>query len=134
MMNEKSQSEEASAATKPVPKKPNTWWQWLLLYPTLLIALVGAIPTYWEMFESKQFGVNFGESASAKQQHSLWEKNITCLQAPEDWYVNDYNIRVDATICKSGDILIMAEDPAGDRKYMQQSMIYLYISLRRMRG
>ncbi len=56
-------------------RQPRRWWQWLLLYPALAVALVSAIPTYVEIFYSKKYEVPFGQSAAAKQQNDLWQRN-----------------------------------------------------------
>ncbi|AOS79121.1 hypothetical protein Q5W_09180 [Hydrogenophaga sp. PBC] len=51
------------------------------------------------------------ESAIAEQQDRLWRKNLTCAQSPFDWFTNQNNIRTDATICKSGDVLVRVKHP-----------------------
>jgi hypothetical protein len=33
-------------------KKSLTWWQWILMYPTLLVAISGSIPTLINIFYS----------------------------------------------------------------------------------
>ena len=113
MLKLNSQSEEGLADTQPVRKKSNTWWQWMLIYPTLLITIISSVPTYAELFRSFKYGVPFGQSISAGQQNELWNKNLTCPTAPFDWYVTEYNFSVDATICRSGDILVRVKDPKG---------------------
>ncbi len=32
----------------------NKWWQFFLLYPALAIAIVGAVPTYIELYQSNR--------------------------------------------------------------------------------
>lgn len=86
--------------------KPNKWWQWILLYPALFISIFASIPTYIEVFRSAKIGVEFGESKNALKQADLWKRNLSCLDAPFDPLTTPNNTKVDATICKSGDVLV----------------------------
>lgn len=118
MSKVKHQSEGNSIAdTKTIPKDPSTWWQWLLVYPALAIALLTSLPTLMEAWRSWKYGVPFGQSATAQKQDDFWKKNLSCTEAPPQWYVNEYNVRVDATICKSGDVLVKIMDPEGNAGY-----------------
>jgi hypothetical protein len=44
------------ADEKPKPTSIK-WWQWFLMYPTLLIALVGNIPNIYQFYQSIKLGV-----------------------------------------------------------------------------
>lgn len=99
-------------------KTKNKWWQMLLLYPALAIAILGAIPTYVELYQSQKKNVAFGESAKAKMRNNMWRKNLTCSTAPLDPLITEHNIEVDATICKSGDVLIRVMAP-GNKKFFE---------------
>ncbi len=99
---DKSQEVQNSDATV-IPRK---WWQWFLLYPALLISVFASIPTYIEAFQSAKIGVDFGESTNAQKQADLWKKNLSCLDAPLDPLTTPNNTKVDATICKTGDVLV----------------------------
>ncbi|MDG1199528.1 MAG: hypothetical protein P8N12_02765 [Porticoccaceae bacterium] len=92
--------------------QPKKWWQWILVYPTFVIALVGAVPTFKELYESRSRDVDFGTSKIAEMRNEMWRKNMTCGMAPMDPLINDFNVAVDATICKSGDVLIRVTTPA----------------------
>jgi hypothetical protein len=94
--------------------KPRNWWQWLLLYPALATSVVAAIPTIIESVKAYKLGVDFGKADLAEQQNKLWQKNLTCAQSPFDWFTNDDNVQIDATICKSGDVLVRVKRPATD--------------------
>ncbi len=87
------------------------WWQWVLLYPTLVISLIGSVPTAIELIRSNRTGVPFGESSAAIKQGDLWSKNMGCTEAPFDGVVNESNVKTDATICKSGDVLVRFKGP-----------------------
>lgn len=92
--------------------QPRSWWQWALVYPTLFVSLVGAIPTGIELVESKIiYGVPFGDAKVAKEQAKAWRDNLTCTDAPFDFLTNPSNIKVDATICESGDVLVRVVAP-----------------------
>lgn len=99
--------ESADAAAR----APRRWWQWMLVYPALAVALVSAIPTYVEIFYSKKYEVPFGQSAAAKQQNDLWQRNLSCSAAPFDGLKTDFNVEVDAIICRSGDVLVRVRAP-----------------------
>ncbi len=97
------------------PVKPRSWWQWFVLYPALATSVLAAIPTIVESVKSFRLGVGYGESAIAEQQNLLWRKNMTCAQSPFDWFVNQNNVHIDATICRSGDVLVRVQRP--DKQY-----------------
>lgn len=94
------------------------WWQWFLIYPAFAIALIGAVPTYFELYQSHQKDVAFGDSKRAVLRNELWKKNLECSSAPMDPLITESNIKVDATICRSGDVLIRVVAP-GDEKLFE---------------
>ncbi|WP_141699207.1 hypothetical protein [Candidatus Thiosymbion oneisti] len=100
-----------------VNTKPHKWWQWVLLYPALFVSVFAAVPTYVETFRSAKIGVQYGESKNAIKQADLWRKNLSCASAPLDPLVTPNNTKVDATICKSGDVLVKIFTPEGDEYY-----------------
>ncbi len=106
-------------STKPgsSPHEPKRWWQWVLLYPALLVSVVAAVPTYIEAFRSAKIGVQYGESGNALKQADLWQRNLSCTSAPLDPLVTPNNTKVDATICKTGDVLVKVFTPGGDEFY-----------------
>lgn len=82
----------------------------IILYPTLAIALIGAIPGYCSAVESFMMKVPLGRSEEAKEQEALWAKNRKCLS---EWKQDDYLIAsgtdstVSIALCKlTGDVLI----------------------------
>lgn len=107
---------EAGRAEPASPLTPKAWWQWIILYPTLAVAVVGAVPTFVELARSVSAGVPFGKSAQAKEQQDLWAKNLKCTEANYDGLTNQVNVYVDATICKSGDVLVRYVGPRDDQK------------------
>jgi hypothetical protein len=99
------------------PASPNSWWQWILVYPTLAISVAGSIPTAVELTRSARAGVPFGQANAALQQQDLWSKNMLCTGAPFDGLLNEYNVQVDATICRSGDVLVRFWGPQDKKAY-----------------
>ena len=86
-------------------RKP--FWQFFFLYPALLVALIGAVPTYWDKYESWRLNVEKGKSSWAIKQNALWRKNMECSMSPFEWVQTSDNTLVDATICHaSGDIFV----------------------------
>ena len=50
---------EAAATSQTTPR---TWWQWVLVYPTLAVTLIGSIPAAKELILSTRAGLLFGQS------------------------------------------------------------------------
>lgn len=92
----------------PPPKK---WWQWLALYPALGVALLTALPQWFDRGLAVYHNVSASSYAQAEEESAMWHKNLSCAAAPFAWYSNPNNVRVDATICKSGDVFVRASTP-----------------------
>lgn len=97
-------------AAPPAPA-PHRWWQWVLIYPTLAISTLGSVPTLLELNRAREAKVAFGWSAASLQQQDLWAKNMRCAEAPFEGQPNAAAVRVAATICKSGDVLVRFVGP-----------------------
>lgn len=82
-----------------------------VLYTTLLGSLVTAGPLWIDEIKAVSQGISGGSAKAAEQQAKLWQKNIACAAAPYAWFNNPSNIKVDATICDSGDIFVRASTP-----------------------
>jgi hypothetical protein len=89
-------------------KKSLTWWQWILMYPTLFIAISGSIPTLMNIFYSVKLDVPFDEVQIAREQNNLWNKNFECARtSPIYWSeVDDKGIKIGVTACPSKDVLV----------------------------
>ena len=90
---------------------PRRWWQWLLLYPTLAIALLTAAPEWLDKARALHAGTRAASYSEAERQGAIWRKNLACSAVPFAWYANPSNVRVDATICNSGDVYVRASTP-----------------------
>jgi hypothetical protein len=104
---------EESPAPPDESAAPKKWWQWLLLYPGLGIALLGAIPTLVELRRSFTLDVPYGKSAEAEQQLKLWQVNFDCMnKLPVIKPIrNDKNVEVASVVCDTGDVLIVGTLP-----------------------
>ncbi len=83
---------------------PSKWWQWLLVYPGLAVALIPIVTEYLK-------------SSDGDKQVALWTKNISCIEAPFAGVLNEFNVQTSATICKSGDVLVRFIGPGDKRAY-----------------
>jgi hypothetical protein len=87
------------------------WWHWLLIYPTLGVAILTAAPQWFDKIQAFTNNVRDRDYREAEEQRTLYAKNLTCTTAPFDWYLNPDNVNLDATICESGDIYVRASAP-----------------------
>jgi hypothetical protein len=97
--------------------KPDKWWKWLLLYPTLGISILSSIPTYIELVGSMGLNVPFGQYKAAMKESELWKENIECAAAPFDGLTNKHNVAVDAVVCQSGNVLVRVKPPEKKTAY-----------------
>jgi hypothetical protein len=87
---------------------PQRWWQWAFMYPTLVIALIGAVPQYLQWADAHRKGIPLNENVkTVLEQDSAWGRNIDCLRGidhikPEA----STNYKIDLVSCPSGDILV----------------------------
>lgn len=97
---------------------PTRWWQWVLMYPTLGLSLLGAIPTYSNLAQSYLKNVPFDSVAIVNKDDELWDKNAKCFREKEyTGITTNHNIRVEVLMCPNGDILAKVEKPNGEEKY-----------------
>jgi hypothetical protein len=91
--------------------RPQRWWHWLLLYPTAAVALFSAAPQWIDRGLAAWHGTRSDSYLVAERQSELWRKNLSCSASPFSWYENPRNMRVDATICESGDVFVRVSTP-----------------------
>ena len=92
------------------------WWQRLFLYPTVVGALIGAIPTGLDYYKALVYDIDFGSVKHAEEQRRLWIKNFTCAQNITYQQVKTTeNTMVKVGACTNGDVLIEVVAPATDR-------------------
>jgi hypothetical protein len=121
----------ASIATTPDTREASsarttaTWWQWMLLYPSLVATLITAVPTWVDHIQAANIGVKASDLAQAKEQKRLWETNLDCTRAQEIQRIRtSHNTEVGAQVCPSGDVLVQLKRPSADQT------IYRWVSAR----
>jgi hypothetical protein len=92
------------------------WWQRLFLYPTVVGALIGAIPTGMDYYKAFVYDIEFSSVRHAEEQRRLWIKNFACAQNIKYQQVKTAeNTLVKVGACINGDVLIEVVVPAMDR-------------------
>ena len=103
-------------------KSPIKWWQWVLVYPSLIIGVMGAIPTMIEAVKAYQYDVPIFTSAAAERQLSLYKRNADCLTgAALVPIITKSNVEIATLVCDSGDVLLMGKRPGW--RYPQQRWV-----------
>jgi hypothetical protein len=96
------------------------WWQWLLLYPGLAVAILGAIPTYFEAVKSYTYDVTFGSSFDAQEQNRLWRENFECVKnVTFSPIINKKNVEIASVVCESGDVLLRGRRPEWEQPQLR---------------
>jgi hypothetical protein len=86
---------------------PRRWWQWVLMYPAIAIAVFAAVPQFYDWITAIRIGVPFGKVGDAQEQRSAWERNANCVRAVDHITPNsETNYAIDLLTCPSGDILV----------------------------
>ncbi len=81
---------------------------------TMVLAIVGAIPTAIDLYRAWVLGISWGEVPFAVQQRELWEKNLMCATKPGQEIQTEQQIVVRIQACESGDVLVTAFPPGVD--------------------
>jgi len=102
---------------KEAPSPPKRWWQWVLLYPTLGVAILSAVPLLTDKVLAFYHGTKTETYSGALKQRDMWAKNLECSASPFAWYNNPSNVKVDATMCPSGDLFVRAMTPDNQSFY-----------------
>lgn len=93
------------------------WWQWFLVFPVVLVTLITAIPEWIERVQAFQSDVRLEVFREKDRSQKLWERNYRCSAADPEWHANKDNVKVDATICESGDIMAVYVTTDNERHY-----------------
>jgi hypothetical protein len=93
---------------EPAMDGPQRWWQWMLMYPTIIIALAGAIPQYYQWMTAVALGLPFlSDVNDAQQQEKAWERNVNCVRSIDHIKpTSSTNYSIDLVSCPTGDILV----------------------------
>lgn len=100
----------------PSARPTATWWQWMLLYPSLVATLLSAVPSWIDHIQAANIGVKTSDLAQAKEQKRLWETNLDCTRAQEIQRIRTtHDTEVAAQVCPSGDVLVQVRRPSADQ-------------------
>ena len=84
---------------------PANWWQWLLLYPAFAIALLTALPDWFDRIErlyKETFQPGYVEETMLVD---FMRQNPECVASPVIWVEATDQTKVDGTICsETGDV------------------------------
>ena len=97
--------------------KPKRFWQWLVIYPSLAIAVLTAVPEWINAGTAFMNGLKPSQMAEADTQSKFWSRNLKCTESVFEWVENPQNVKVDGTICPTGDIMVRIEVPNQDGHY-----------------
>ena len=108
-------------------------WQWLLV---LLLApsTINGLGLYGDMITRAVNGLPWGEDVkSAKRRDELFSKNMPCMEIKPSWYVAQNGAKIDATICRSGDVLVKVAPPQEQNKMPTYDFMPVEALLKRAR-
>src|SRR5262245_15619777 len=109
-------STESDAGKSSSSTNATRWWQWMLLYPSLAVTIVTAVPTWIDHVQAMKIGVSSRDLAQAQEQRRLWETNLECAQVQEIQRIKtNHNAEVGARVCPTGDVLLQMKQPDAER-------------------
>lgn len=87
-------------------------WLTLLKYPALAIAVIGAVPAYYKMFENIVENIvahlPYEVTRTEREISKIWSRNIDCVDEAQRQFVTSTfdKAKLSLRICKSGDVLL----------------------------
>lgn len=93
------------------PPARKSFWQWFLLYPTFGVAVVTAAPALADKALAAYHQTGTATYSGAVKQFEMWTKNAECTKGPVAWYDSPRKVKLDATLCDSGDLFVRAVTP-----------------------
>lgn len=90
-----------------------SFWIVIVAVPLTLLALVNSLPGWINSLLAYQSGREGSISEEEQTQRDMWLRNVQCSAREFDGIRTDYNLKVGATVCPSGDTLIRVERPDG---------------------
>jgi len=88
-----------------------SFWQWFLLYPTFGVAVITAAPGLADKALATYHQTGTATYSGAVKQFEMWTKNAECAKGPVAWYDSPRKVKLDATLCESGDLFVQAITP-----------------------
>ncbi len=98
-------------------EQPRRWWQWVLVYPTLLTGVLTFLLAAWQVYQTSGTGIHLadaGEAKYLKEQNALAERNFECMMdLPSAKHLKTpTNIQILVLPCeKTGDIMVRGTPP-----------------------
>lgn len=93
------------------PRMKISVWRMMTLYPTLFVAILGALPTFKDMIKSFFLDVPWNQVHQAQDQFDLMRKNISCMAEAASHPLKTHdNVSISAAVCDSGDVAIVAQN------------------------
>lgn len=106
----------AGTIAAPAMGQQQSWWQQILIYPALVIALIGAAPTWIEKISSAMN--NVPSAKDAREQAAYWKSHAACIAAPFEWSKRTEAAGLRAKVCAPGDVILTHVQPVrGDEYY-----------------
>ncbi|MEO0912704.1 MAG: hypothetical protein AAFY59_06925 [Pseudomonadota bacterium] len=99
------------SATKSEKSGPKTWWQWLLVYPTLVVAVISAAPLWKDLAFAFWYDTDVAQTDLYRKQAEFWSTHQECTASSFQWVENPEKVKVDATICGNGNIFVRIRTP-----------------------
>lgn len=88
----------------------------LLVYPGLLVAVIGAVPNYMEKYNAARESMSVQELRKQTLENRMWQENFECRISP-DKPADVGKIFAEAVICPSGTILVLIVRREGTPTY-----------------
>lgn len=87
------------------------WWQWVIMYPSLFVALMGNVPNLQDAWTAMQTGIPFNLARQARVQAELWERNQDCIGEDHPVSQSQTNeLAISVMSCPTGDLLVSLKD------------------------
>jgi len=100
----------------PAVGQQQSWWQCLLIYPTLAVAVLTAAPTWIDKLSA--FAANVPSYREAREQDEYWRTRHACIAAPFEWSRDTDVGRLEAKVCAPGDVMLTRVMPReGEETY-----------------
>jgi hypothetical protein len=110
-MNDISTTPDSAGVTVKATKMPV--WELIFFYPTLFVAILGALPTLSNLVKLWRLPVSVPLASvdNAKEQLDLLKANFFCSQEAANHLLKKHgNLSINAVVCDSGDVATVAQD------------------------
>jgi hypothetical protein len=119
----------SKSTSKSAETQKQSFWQMILLYPALALALISAAPEWIKSINAWRNDVTKTQlERGIKQQQFVMAgvtKQLPCLFADQLFHTNPDGLQIDATICDTGDIVLKVVKPAFPENINNMSVIFI---------